>query len=201
MEDRERKTQELLKSTQNSDEIRQKMRKSGWQTEKRLQGRNEAMDQLQRYEAAFEQVRDATSDAPLQYRLLRCPSLPLLDIAEIEEVIEQIAEMEDENYTLFNYIQELDKDIESLNRKTTGMATFLEEASDQIPSGNASRHSSMDPVESAVPDEGIVKNQEESLEIQSTIIKRLKSLLTTLKGNSIDEITPETIGADRKSVV
>lgn len=70
MEDRERKTQELLKSTQSSDEIRQKMRKSGWQTEKRLQGRNEAMEQLQRYELAFEQVREATSDAPLQHTLL-----------------------------------------------------------------------------------------------------------------------------------
>lgn len=71
MEDRERKTQELLKSTQSSDEIRQKMRKSGWQTEKRLQGRNEAMEQLQRYELAFEQVREATSNAPLQNALLK----------------------------------------------------------------------------------------------------------------------------------
>lgn len=101
--------------------------------------------------------------------------------------------MEDENYTLFNYIQELDKDLESLNVNIKEMTTSLEEASDQIPSGTGSRHSPIDSVESAVHEEGNMKTQEDSSEIQSTIIEGLSTLLTSLKGNSIEEITPETI--------
>eukprot|EP00210_Caulerpa_lentillifera_P002920 g2788.t1 len=178
MEEREKKTQELLRSTQDNEEMRRKLRKSGWQTEKRLQARSEAMQEVQKYELAFEQIRDATG------------------INEMDEVIEQVAEMEDENYTLFNYIQELDKDIEALTRKIRNTERSFNKDSENLNSVPTFNQDSKDTVEAGLDQEGDQISKEDCHQVHSVIIDGLSSLLKSIKGDSVktEEITVDTIG-------
>lgn len=60
MEERERKTQELLHSTQNADGHRKAGGPNAKPLDRQLQARNEAIDKVERYTLAFEQIHQAT---------------------------------------------------------------------------------------------------------------------------------------------
>ena len=70
MEERERKTQELLHSSQNLDGRRKSAGMNAKPRDKQLLARDEALEKVQRYTLAFEQIHQATGRERVKLRIL-----------------------------------------------------------------------------------------------------------------------------------
>ncbi|GBF94682.1 flagellar outer dynein arm-docking complex [Raphidocelis subcapitata] len=97
MAEREKRTQELLKSTEASAVARKKAVRSSWQI-----GFNKALTQnvsherVRLYAEAFQKIQDATG------------------ISDIDDLVAAFASGEDTNLTLFNHVTELSEEVDQL---------------------------------------------------------------------------------------
>ena len=67
LEERERKTQELLRSSQETEAQRKARQGMSKPMDKQLQARNDALEKAQRFSLAFDQIREATGGTSLLY--------------------------------------------------------------------------------------------------------------------------------------
>ncbi|GMH39417.1 hypothetical protein BSKO_07315 [Bryopsis sp. KO-2023] len=109
MEERERKTQELLRSSDRTVQIRKKTVKGAWTIAgKQAIAQNVSMEKVHQYGGAFEMIQQATG------------------IKDIDELVNTIIAAEDQNFTLFNYVNELNQEIEKLEEQISEVKAEIE---------------------------------------------------------------------------
>ncbi|CAD7704774.1 unnamed protein product [Ostreobium quekettii] len=109
MVERERKTQELLRSRDHEVQVRKKAVRGAWNVAgKQAMAQNMAMEKVQQFGAAFEMIQQATG------------------IKDIDELVNTIISAEDQNFTLLNYVNELNQEIEKLEEQISEVHSEIE---------------------------------------------------------------------------
>ncbi|KAK9817701.1 hypothetical protein WJX72_000889 [[Myrmecia] bisecta] len=103
--ERERRTAAILKQ---ETTIKKKVIKNTWNIAKDKTNQNISLDKVQEYGEAFKQIQDATG------------------IKEIDKLVERFMEAEDANFTLFNYVNEVNGEVEKLEDQIAQIKAEIE---------------------------------------------------------------------------
>lgn len=104
---RERETQELLKMGTLAADKKKRGAKLGPNYNKAL-AQNVAAEKVQMYGQAFDKIQQATG------------------IEDIDQLVNTFITAEDQNYTLFNYVNEVNQEVEKLEDQTTAIRAEIE---------------------------------------------------------------------------
>ncbi|KAI8473807.1 MAG: outer dynein arm docking complex protein ODA1 [Monoraphidium minutum] len=97
MAERERRTQELLRSSEASAAAKRKTARGAWNIGlNKVLAQNVSHDRVRLYAAAFQRIQDATG------------------ISDIDELVAAFGAGEDANLTLFNYVTEVSEEVDKL---------------------------------------------------------------------------------------
>eukprot|EP00877_Chromochloris_zofingiensis_P013781 jgi/Chrzof1/8657/Cz03g19020.t1 len=114
MAERERRTQELLKSCEASAAQKKKSIRSTWSVGfNKVMAQNVSHEKVRLYGQAFAKIQEATG------------------IQDMDELIKAFVDGEDANYTLFNYVNEVNEEVEKLEDGITAIRKEINECSAQ----------------------------------------------------------------------
>eukprot|EP00297_Palpitomonas_bilix_P000891 CAMPEP_0113874464 /NCGR_PEP_ID=MMETSP0780_2-20120614/4349_1 /TAXON_ID=652834 /ORGANISM="Palpitomonas bilix" /LENGTH=551 /DNA_ID=CAMNT_0000860241 /DNA_START=138 /DNA_END=1793 /DNA_ORIENTATION=+ /assembly_acc=CAM_ASM_000599 len=85
--------------TEEEGKLKKKIAKGAWNIAKDRAMQQSAVEKVRSYEEAFERIKEATG------------------IADIDELVTTFIEAEDQNYALFNYVNELNSEIEKMDEQ------------------------------------------------------------------------------------
>lgn len=161
---RERETQELLKmGATNTDKTKRKV-KSSWSTNhNKAMAQNVAAEKVQKYGEAFEKIQQATG------------------IEDIDELVNTFINAEDQNYTLFNYVNEVNQEIEKLEDQTNAVRAEIEKYRAQGADQDKAKASTVREVEERLAAaEGQAELYEKRYEAASSTVNQLKTAIWDL---------------------
>lgn len=198
--DRDKKIKEAIRreemiqlgelSVDDETHLKRKLQKGSWMLAKDKAGSALLTDTMQSYEDAFARIQAATG------------------ISDIDELVIRFIAAEDENYSLFNYVNELSQEQEKLQEQVTEISAEAEKLKGQGSQGDTHNKKVINDLE-----EKIAKAQtrtEQFLKKHQSINKNLTNLKTTVgsmfhklgcNSNSAKDIVGESGGKESDLVV